>query len=418
VRAWFKGTGPTSCLFLFGLAVSARLAYLFQFRPSLDSAYWSISDHLARTGTLTIAGGAITDYEPLYLVFLAAARTLAGGRVILVQILQIAVAALGAVFLYRLSLALTASKRAATIAGILFAVHPLLVRQAAAASDLSLATTLLVAFAHAFVSMRGVVGAAMAGICIGLAVLTRSMTLPVLAGGVAVLIAARKTVLLAPFLAAAALLIAPFVLWNYLESGSWWPTRSGVNLYIGNSPYSAALLPDYDLDLLEPVAYQITSALRPDLTPDTAGYAQRIDAYLTSAAIDHMRARPMATLREKLKNILYVFSPRLVPFYVSGPDTRVIIADGRVVRVEQSLTRPRVEVVAHALASSLLLFGSAVGVYVRRRALRQDAILWAVLATFVAVNVIYVPATRYGAPMQFVLMFYSAVALARLKGFR
>jgi hypothetical protein len=77
---------------------------------------------------------------------------------------------------------------------VLFAVHPMLVRQASAASDLSLATTLLVVVAYAFVSIRGVAGAEKAG---------------VLAGGVAILIAARRTTLVLPFVATAVPLIAP-----------------------------------------------------------------------------------------------------------------------------------------------------------------------------------------------------------------
>jgi len=77
--------------------------------------------------------------------------------------------------------------------------------------------------------------------------------------------------------------------------------------------------------------------------------------------------------------------------------------------------RPTSEIVAHAVATLVLLLGCAAGVYRRRRALYRDAILWAIAVTFVAVNAIYVPATRYTAPMQFVLIFYSAVALARLR---
>ena len=198
----------------------------------MESPYWALSGSLLRTASLAIDGTAVTDYEPLYPLFLAGARMLTGDRVLLVQVIQLSVASLGAVFLYRLSLLLTGQGRAAMIAGVLFAIHPLLVRQAAAASDLALATTLLVAFGYAFVSMRGFAGAAMAGACIGLAVLTRSMTLPVLAGGVAVLIGSRRTTFVLPFVVAALLLIVPFVGRNYLVSGTWWSTRNGMNLYI------------------------------------------------------------------------------------------------------------------------------------------------------------------------------------------
>ena len=42
-----------------------------------------------------------------------------------------------AALLYRLALALTSSRRTATAAGLMFALHPLLIRQAAAATDLA-----------------------------------------------------------------------------------------------------------------------------------------------------------------------------------------------------------------------------------------------------------------------------------------
>jgi len=60
------------------------------------------------------------------------------------------------------------------------------------------------------------------------------------------------------------------------------------------------------------------------------------------------------------------------------------------------------------------LVGCAAGVYLRRRELGRDAILWSIFATFATVNAFYVPATRYTAPMQLLLMFCFAVAMARL----
>jgi hypothetical protein len=80
------------------------------------------------------------------------------------------------------------------------------------------------------------------------------------------------------------------------------------------------------------------------------------------------------------------------------------------------VSRGVAEIAAHAVTASSLLVAAAAGVYLRRReVLRRDAILWAIFATLVIVNAVYVPATRYTAPVQFVLIFYSAVALARLR---
>lgn len=314
--------------------------------------------------------------------------------------------------LYRLALALSGSRRVATISGLLFALHPLLIRQAAAASDLALATTFLAGFACSFVSVRNLPTAATAGVWVGVAVLTRSMVLPVLAGGICLLAADRRFAFAGAFCAAALALILPFAIRNHAVNGSWWPTRSGLNLFIGNSIYTASLLPDEDLDLLQGVAYDAVARDRPDLSSSDAGYEAAVDALLTRRAVDYMIERPFTTLRRKIVNVAYFLSPRLVPLRVAADDTQLVLDSAGRAAVERSVARPRIETIAHGVSSSCVLLAAAVGVAIRRRRLRADAILWVIFLTFAGVSAVYFPATRYTAPIQFVLLFYSAVALS------
>jgi hypothetical protein len=95
---------------------------------------------------------------------------------------------------------------------------------------------------------------------------------------------------------------------------------------------------------------------------------------------------PWATLRQKIRNVANLLSPRIAPSEISSATTRVRIVGDTVAGVDDSVPRR----------------------------LHRDAVLWSIVVTFV-VNAIYVPATRYTAPMQFVFIFYSAVALARLR---
>lgn len=400
---------------MFGLAAAARAAYLFVYRPQLESYYLGLADSLVTTGVLGIDGTPSTAFEPVYPVFLAAARLMFGDRFVLIQLLQVGVAAAGAVLLYCLTRKLTSSQPTAVVAGALFALHPLLVKQASAASDLPIATTLLVAFALAFVRTRDLRTAALAGALIGATVLTRSMVIPVVALGTAILLIQKQRRQAAAFVLAAAVVIAPMAVRTYHLSGVFAPTRSGVNLYIGNSPHTAALLPTYDLDLLEIEAHERFTSAHPDVNPDHARFEAEFDAFLTRQAIAHMAERPWATIRQKMLNVAFLFSPRIVPFMVSGPDTRVHFERDAVMTVEHSVPRPRSEIAAHAVTSLVLLLGCAAGVAFRRRELHRDAVLWAIAATFIAVNAIYVPATRYTAPVQFVLIFYAAVALVRVR---
>ena len=129
-----------------------------------------------------------------------------------------------------------------------------------------------------------------------------------------------------------------------------------------------------------------------------------------------MADRPWTTLRQKTLNVAYMLSPRIAPYVVSGPETRVRIHGGTVAGVENGVSRSVAEIASHAVTTLGLLVAAAAGVYLRRRELlRRDAILWAIFVTLVIVNAVYVPATRYTAPVQFVLMFYSAVAFARFR---
>jgi hypothetical protein len=399
---------------LFAGALVLRALYLFIYHPSLDSYYLGLSESLLTAGVLGFGGTPSTDFEPGYPFFLAGARLLSGDRHAPIQLLQACVAAAGVVPLYFVTLRLTASRAAAAWAGALFAVHPLLVRQASAASDLAITTTLLAVSALTFVRIRDVRAAALAGVMIGVTVLTRSMVVPVVPLATAILLMRKQRQQAAAFALAATLVIAPMVARTFLLTGSLAPTRSGVALFVGNSPHTAALLPTYDLDLLEPHAFERFVSSHPQIRVDHPRFAAEFDAFLTRQAIAHMAEHPWATLRQKVLNVGYLLSPQITPYEISSAATRLRTEGNTVLGVDDAVPRPRLEVLAYAGVTVVLLVGCAGGVYLRRRELERDAILWSIFATFAIVNAFYVPATRYTAPMQLLLMFYSAVALARL----
>jgi hypothetical protein len=274
-----------------------------------------------------------------------------------------------------------------------------------------LVSVLLVGFCLAFVDIRDTRGAALAGLWLGLAVLTRSMTLPLLLFAVAILLARRQVAFALTMALPAVILIVPMGVWNYARAGVPWATRSGINLYIGNSPYSASLIPTHDLDLLEVEAYERFIRARPELPRSARNPDAEFDVFLTREAVAYILADPAGTVRAKIANVAYQLSPILVPWRVSDRDTRVRIEENGASRVVNSVARPPIEVWSHAVTRSVLLFGTIAGVWRRRRRLRADAVLWAVCITFVGINALYVPATRYTSPMLFVMMFYTAVAL-------
>src|SRR6266571_4855794 len=100
-------TKPLTNAGIFVLAFVPRVLYLLIARPVFESQYWALSDSLLTNGQLGFDGVKTTAFEPAYPLFLALARALVGNRMLLVQVVQCAVAALWAVFLYPLASALT-----------------------------------------------------------------------------------------------------------------------------------------------------------------------------------------------------------------------------------------------------------------------------------------------------------------------
>jgi hypothetical protein len=168
------------------------------------------------------------------------------------------------------------------------------------------------------------------------------MTLPLFLLAPAILLAERRPRAAAALALSAALVVSPYLIRTRLVSGGWLPTRSGLNLYIGNSANTAALFPLEDLDLLEPEATALVARERPDLLADGSLQSDReIDALLTTLAISHMSEHPLKSLGLKLMNVAYFFSPRLVPHNIAFPNTVLTTSADGTVTVTDSRPAPQ-----------------------------------------------------------------------------
>src|SRR3990172_2091896 len=203
---------------LWTLAAAVRLLYLAAAQPPFTLYYWDAASSLIQFGSLALEGVTTAAMEPLYPLFLAAVRLVAGDRPLLVQTVQTLVASAGAVYLYKLAVALTGRRQVGTAAAMLFAVSPLLIRPSVDGTESALLTTLLIAFACRFVTMRGIVDAAAVGGWLGLAILTRVVALPLLV--IAPLISSTRSSRAAIAMAGTALLVlAPWAVRNYSLNG-------------------------------------------------------------------------------------------------------------------------------------------------------------------------------------------------------
>jgi hypothetical protein len=333
-------------------------------------------------------------------------------------------AGLGAWPLYRLGTALTGAPRVGLVAAALYAGYPLLVRHSADPSDAALTTVLLMAFASESVRAGDVPAHARAGLWLGLAVLTRTMVLPLVP--LATLVAWRRAGLrdAAAMAVVAALVVSPYLSRNARLNGSLLPTRSGVNLFISNNEYSARIIPDYGPDILGPYAgsvyrrivmtRQIGEPRSKDETPLPSAALERLeDEVFTRATIEELRRRPFELAALKARNVAYFFSPRLVPYYVQTPATRVHLKAGGDFVVENSPRRPLLHRVVYSITYTPVLALAALGIWLRRFELSRDGVLWCIVLVFVVVHAVYFPTTRYRVPIEFVLLFYAAVAIDR-----
>lgn len=360
-----------------------------------DALYWQLSGELLQTGVLGFDGRPTTWQDPLYILFLAAARWFAHNNASWVMLMQILVASVGGGYLYRLALRLSNRPKVAAIAVFLYAFHPYLIRQSIAILEVSLLGTLLIVSADAYVRIDRPRRAALAGLFFGLAVLARSVVFPVAVLGSMAVAFLKNARWGAIFLAAVLIVICPSWIRNFSVDGSLWPTRGGLSFFVANCKYSGRLIPQKSTDLLVPYAY-----FRLDNFPMKSALVRserEEDRDFTKMALGYICRHPFETLKQKIFNFYYFFSPVLIPHEPTGGESRN--------RWETAI--------CFWFHLGLLLF-AALGILWRRRRWREDLILSLSLMVFALVSSVYSPATRLRAPVEFVLIFYAAVAVDRM----
>lgn len=383
--------------------------------PETGVYYWDLATSLLDQHAMIYRGAVTAAFEPGYPAFLAAAHFVTGGSLFGVMLVQIVVACIGALLLDRLTSEMSGRSSAGLIAALLYATYPYLIRQSVAWMEITMLSTLLLA--AWWMWARGKVIASM--VMFGLAVLVRAMVLPIAVFAVLWLLWQRR--LRSAALAAVTLLVmlAPWAIRGYQLEGAWMPTRSGENLYVGNNPYAAQMLPRYDLDLLPDLGEE--AARRRLGVPSGAPVAPAaLDRELTDEAVDYMKADPLRTALAKIWNVAYFFSPRLVPYEPNGPETTLTISPDARVHVNAPRQRPLPFELAHAAACALVLASGLAGFIWRRHfasngAPQIDVLLLASVVVFALVAIVYFPTTRMRAPVEPIFMAYAGIVLSSLR---
>lgn len=247
-----SGISPKEAAAVFLLCLVPRIIYLLSMGSPGDAAamyYWELSESLLRHGVLGEAGRPSTAFEPLYPIFLAAARWLTNDDLARVIVLQSMLAAVGAIYFFRLCRLLSGDSAVAWIGVAMFSLHPYLVRQSDAIIEISTLATLLIVSAWYYCRTTEASGAIVCGFVFGLTLLARMAVLPAfILAAMWMLVEKRRTG--AVLVIVTLVTVAPMSARNYLEDGSWVLTRSGENLLVANSEYSDRFIPEQQTDLL------------------------------------------------------------------------------------------------------------------------------------------------------------------------
>ena len=420
-------------LFVFLACLLPRLAALAVWPIDTDTLYYALSTGLVRDGQFAINGGVTTRIEPFYPLALAAGRLVTGDRVAAVLVLQILAASAAGVLLFLFTRDRLRDERAAWIAAALYAVSPYLIRQSVAFMEVTPAVVLLIAAAwgidrllppdgggHATTRLTWLPplggrspwlpplggSSVLLGLLFGAVVLTRFSFLPIALGGVVVLTwrhGVRPAVIAG---GAACALLVPWMLYSRVVSGMALPPRIGENLFVSTSEYARPIVPTLNVDLLLPLVDELVIAEMARRGAADFGLDEQ-DRLLLQWTTDFARAHPLEAIAMKMKNLAFIFQPRLLPFYEMAG--RATLVEGRL-EIPPQRPRPLVFEIAAGAFQAVLLCGGIAGIVIRRRLWRDDAFLLIVGGSVIGVNAIFFPTSRLLAPMTFVWIFYAAAS--------
>jgi hypothetical protein len=171
------------------------------------------------------------------------------------------------------------------------------------------------------------------------------------------------------------------------------------------------VIPSYMIDVLNVYAADVLDAGMPDAEHATE---REIDQFYTARAVDFVEKEPTRSAIRWLRNAFYLFYPRLVPFHPIGPATRAKLVGANEITVIDPGARGIAEEIGYTISYGPILVGAIVGVFLRRRQLERDFILYLIAFCFAVVYSVSWPATRVRAPMDFVLIFFAACAADRV----
>jgi hypothetical protein len=347
--------------------------------------------------------------EPAYPALLGGLRAVGGDSLTVVLLAQIGIAAAAGVLLHRLTADL-AGPRAAIAAAVLYAIDPYLVRQSVSLVEVTLCTALLIAAARFHARSDGARDAALTGIALALAALTRISLLPIAFGAVGLYLWRRRPRLAAAAAAAAGVPVAAWMIVSSAATGGALPARAGINLFVSTSQDAGQVAPLHNVDYLVPYAYESIASEVPAGGGTDVELERLRDRALLRRSLDFARRQPLQTLGLKLRNLLFTVVPVLLPLDPKPRGATATIENG-VVRFHDAGKRPLRDHVIYSGFRAMLLIAAVAGFLRRRPRHHAEALLFVMAGCVIAVCAIFFPTSRLLAPASFVMMVYAGIGL-------
>jgi len=385
------------------------------FADSID--YITAARMLVADGSYPAVGGLHFFRAPLYPLFIAEVWIVTGESVFAVKLVQAMLHALTTLMIFRTAKILTKSTLVATIAGLLFAVNPFFVYQAAAIQTEALQTFVmtlaLMLIVKMVVSENGLdlKTAAAAGVAFGLGALCKNSPLGiciVLAIGIAALCYRRKNSFAAPALMVVVMFITilPWSFYNLRTRGEFILINdsSGFVAWIGNHPANLRIYEGKFESREETQQYQdyMAKTLAAEQVAEwerTKGYSglsfKERESLWRQQAIENAKAEPGITARLIWWKLLAFWRP-----WLSG-----------------DIYSTKGMLLSAAILVPLLILGFA-GMWISRRrpGLKEVVILFTLLMLFVtAVHAVLVSTIRLRLPsVDPLLTIFASIAIVAI----
>ena len=159
----------------------------------------------------------------------------------------------------------------------------------------------------------------------------------------------------------------PWSVRNYAVNESWWPTQR-LNLFLAACRQRRSSCPTTTSICSSRSDRRVVAEDMRGPNDDSPESTREIDRILTRRAISNFSTDPPRALQSRAWNLVHYFWPPLVPYYLEGPDTRVVEDPAGGIVVVNPVRRPHVEIVAYSILYTALLAAAIVGVAERRDA--------------------------------------------------